>query len=42
MYSQRGVYDSVTNLSALSNPADVQNVSCLGHCGRNIIPKSYA
>ena len=26
----------------LSNPADAQNVSCLGLCGRDICPKSSA
>ena len=26
----------VTNSSMLSNPADAQNVSCLGLCGRDI------
>ena len=40
--NQRGASDSVANLSALSNPADAQNVSCLGLCGRDICPKSYA
>ena len=40
--SQRGAPDSVANFSSLSNPADAQNVSCLGLCGRDISPKSYA
>ena len=39
---QCGASDSDANLSALSNPADAQNVSCLGLCGRDICPKSYA
>ena len=39
---ESGASDSVTNFSALSNPADTQNVSCLGLCGRDICPKSYA
>ena len=34
--------DSVANFSALSNPADAQNVSCLVLYGRDICPKSYA
>ena len=33
---------SVTDSSTLSNPADAQNVSCLGLCGRDICPKSSA
>ena len=33
---QRGTSDSVANFSAFSNPADAQNVSCLGLCGRDI------
>ena len=41
-FSQRGASDSVTNFSALSNPADAQNASCLRLCGKNICPKSYA
>ena len=40
--SQRGASDSVTDISVLSNPADAQNVSCLGHCGKDICPKSSA
>ena len=40
--SRRGVSDSVTDSSVLSNPADAQNVSCLGLCGRDICPKSSA
>ena len=28
-------------ISVLLNPADAQNVSCLGLCGRDICPKSY-
>ena len=31
-----------TNFIALSNPADAQDVSCLGLCGRDICPRSYA
>ena len=38
--SRRGAYDSVTDSSVLSNPADTQNVSCLGHCGWDICPKT--
>ena len=38
----RGASDSVTDSSVISNPADAQNVSCLGLCGRDICPKSYA
>ena len=34
--------DSVTDSSVLSNPADAQNVSWLGLCGKNICPKSSA
>ena len=40
--SRRGASDSVTDSSVLSNPADSQNVSCLGLCGRDICPKSSA
>ena len=40
--SRRGATDSVTDSSVLSNPADAQNVSCLGLCGRDICPKSSA
>ena len=40
--SQCGVFDIVTDFSVLSNPADAQNVSCLGLCSRDICPKSYA
>ena len=40
--SQRKASDSAANFSALSNPADAQNVSCLGLCDRDICPKSYA
>ena len=40
--SQRGASDSIACFSALSNPADAQNVSCLGLCGRDICPKRYA
>ena len=35
---QRGSSDSFANFSKLSNPADAQNVSCLGVCGRDICP----
>ena len=38
--SRRRASDSVTDSSVLSNPADAQNVSCLGLCGRDICPKS--
>ena len=30
----------VEHSSTLSNPAEAQNVSCLGICGRDICPKS--
>ena len=40
--SQRGASDRVNDSSMLSNPADAQNVSCLGLCGRDICPKSSA
>ena len=40
--SQRGAFDSVAYFSALSNPADIQNVSCLGLCDKNICSKNYA
>ena len=40
--SRRGASDNVTDSSVLSNPADAQNVSCVGLCGRDICPKSYA
>ena len=40
--SRRGASDSVTDSSTLSNPADAQNVSCLGLFGRDICPKSSA
>ena len=37
-----GASDSVTDSSVLSNPADAENVSYLGLCGRDICPKSSA
>ena len=40
--SWRGASDSVTDSSVLSNPADAQNISCLGLCGRDICLKSSA
>ena len=40
--SRRGASESVTDSSVLSNPADAQNVSCLGLCGRDVCPKSSA
>ena len=40
--SRRGVSDSVTDSSVLSNPAEAHNVSCLGLCGRDICSKSSA
>ena len=40
LHTQRGTSDSVANFSALSNPADAQNFSCLGLCSRDIYPKS--
>ena len=42
LVSQHGASDSVASFSALSNPPDTQNVSCLGLCGRDICPKNYA
>ena len=43
IHSQHGASDdSVTDFSVLLNPADAQNVSCLGLCGMDICPKSYA
>ena len=36
--SHCGASDCVANFSALSNPADAQNVSCLELCGRDIKP----
>ena len=41
-YSRRGASYSVIDYSVLSNPADAQNVLCLGLCGRDICPKSSA
>ena len=38
--NQREASDTVANFSALSNPADAQNVSCLGLSVRDICPKS--
>ena len=38
--SRRGASDSVTDYPVFSNPADIQNVSCLGLCGRDICLKS--
>ena len=35
------LYNNVANLIPFSNPADAQNVSCLGICGRDICSKSY-
>ena len=40
--SWRGVSDSITDSSMLLSPADAQNVSCLGLCGRDICPRSSA
>ena len=34
--SQCVAYDSITDISMLSNPAGTQNISCLGLCGRDI------
>ena len=41
--SRRGASDSVTDSSVLSNPADAQNVSCLGllTMGRVLSIQSY-
>ena len=39
--SMRGASDSVTDSSTFSNPADAQNVSCLGLCGRDICSKNF-
>ena len=36
--SRRKAFDSVTDSSVLSNPADAHNVFCLGFCGRDICP----
>ena len=38
--SKRGASDSVTNFSALSNPVDANNVSCLGLYGRDMLNMS--
>ena len=38
--NRHGASDSFTDSSVLSNPADVQNVSCLGLCGRDICSKN--
>ena len=38
--SQRGAPDSVADTSVLSNPADTQNVFCLGLCGSDVCPKT--
>ena len=40
--SKRGASDSIANFSMFSNPADAQNISCLGLCGMDICPKSNA
>ena len=40
--SRRGASDSVADPSVLSNPADSQNVSGLGLCGRDICPEGSA
>ena len=40
--SQRGASDSFAYVLLLSNSADVYIASCLGLCGRDICPKSYA
>ena len=37
---QGGTYESVTNISVLSNPTDAQNVSSFGLCGGGICSKS--
>ena len=37
--NQREASNSVTDSLALSNPADAQNVSCLGLCSKDICPK---
>ena len=39
--SQRGICDSVTDISVLSNPASAHNISCLGLCDKDICSKSY-
>ena len=41
-HTQSRASDGITNSSMLSNPADAQNVSYLGLCGRGICPKSSA
>ena len=38
-HTQSRASDGITNSSMLSNPADAQNVSYLGLCGREICPK---
>ena len=40
--SSLGASNSVTDFSALSNPAGAQNISCLGLCGNDSCPKGYA
>ena len=40
--SQHEASDSVNaNFSAFSNPADAQNVFCMGLCGEDVCPKNY-
>ena len=34
-----GVPDSVANFSVIYNPADAQNVSCMGHFWYECLPK---
>ena len=40
--NHRGPSDSITDILMLSNSAGAQNIFCLGLCGRDICPKSYA
>ena len=35
-------HHNVTDVLVLSNPSGAQNVSCLGLCGRDFRPKTYA
>ena len=42
MNYQRVASDSVTDFSAISNPADAQNVFYLGLYGRDICLRSFA
>ena len=39
---QRGAFDNITDISVLSNPEGVQNISSLGLCDKDIYLKNYA